>query len=355
MTRIFIAAALLAATLAGTLAAAAQTADTADQATAALAAPRPATPTLRRSVTVTSDVVRIGDLVDNAGDLGNVAIFRSPDVGTTGAVPARKVIEAARAHELFGIDPGDVVAISVTRSGRIIKRQEIENRIARLFAGTNGLGGAQDLMVSFDRELPSISADMPAGADFRAVRGVLDPTSGRFDVVLEIPVGATRRSLIRFTGVVVDTVEAVVLTRSIARSEVVRPGDVIVERRAKASVPNDAALTIGEVIGRAARQPLRQGTPLRRTDLMKPELVKRDENITLVYQVPGITLTTRGKALEPGGEGDTINVLNPQSKRTVQGVVKGPGRVDILTPTSRAVAAAADATESADVSTASTQ
>ena len=44
---------------------------------------------------------------------------------------------------------------------------------------------------------------------------------------------------------------------------------------------------------------------------------------------PGIMLTTRGKALEGGGEGDVINVLNLQSKRTIQGVVTGPGRVDI--------------------------
>jgi flagella basal body P-ring formation protein FlgA len=57
--------------------------------------------------------------------------------------------------------------------------------------------------------------------------------------------------------------------------------------------------------------------------------------------VPGITLTARGKALESGGEGDIINVLNPQSKRTVQGVIIGPGRVDISPP--RPVVAAANA------------
>jgi flagella basal body P-ring formation protein FlgA len=38
-------------------------------------------------------------------------------------------------------------------------------------------------------------------------------------------------------------------------------------------------------------------------------------------------LTVRGKALDAGAEGDVINVLNEQSKRTVQGVVVSPGRV----------------------------
>ncbi len=352
MTRNIVAAALVAAALAlaGTASATAQVTGTLSPSGAVLP-----TPTLKHDVTVTSDVVRIGDLVNNAGASANIAIFRSPDVGTTGAVSARKVIEAARAHELFGVDSGDIVEVSVTRAGRIVGRKEIEARITRLFAGTNGLGAAQDLMISFDRELPTISADMPSGSELRVVRATLDPASGRFDVVFEIPVGASRRSLVRFVGTLVETAEAVVLTRSIGRSEVVRPADVIVERRAKASVPSDAALTVSEVIGRAARQPLRQGMPLRRPDLMKPELVKRDESVTMVYRVPGITLTTRGKALETGGEGDLINVLNPQSKRTVQGVITGPGEVDIATPTSRAVTASAESSDPAEIPTASTQ
>ena len=70
--------------------------------------------------------------------------------------------------------------------------------------------------------------------------------------------------------------------------------------------------------------------PLRRTDLSRPELVHRDDNITLVFEVPGILLTTRGKALDSGAEGDVISVLNPQSKRTVQGIVSGSGRVTVL-------------------------
>ena len=83
---------------------------------------------------------------------------------------------------------------------------------------------------------------------------------------------------------------------------------------------------------------MQPGKPLRTADLMKPELVQRNETVTLVYQVPGITLTVRGKAAEGGAEGDVIAVLNEQSKRTVQGVVAGPGRVIISTGTPRLAA-----------------
>jgi flagella basal body P-ring formation protein FlgA len=40
-------------------------------------------------------------------------------------------------------------------------------------------------------------------------------------------------------------------------------------------------------------------------------------------------ISTRGKALESGVEGDIINVLNIQSSRTLQATVIGPGRVSV--------------------------
>jgi flagella basal body P-ring formation protein FlgA len=49
--------------------------------------------------------------------------------------------------------------------------------------------------------------------------------------------------------------------------------------------------------------------------------------VTLIYEVPGIVLTIRGKAADSGAEGDVISVLNEQSKRTAQGTIVGPGRV----------------------------
>ena len=50
----------------------------------------------------------------------------------------------------------------------------------------------------------------------------------------------------------------------------------------------------------------------------------------------------RGQAHDAGALGDTINVLNEQSKRVVQGVVSGPGRVTVRAVTTRFVENAPD-------------
>jgi flagella basal body P-ring formation protein FlgA len=288
-----------------------------------------AAPTLRRSAVVAGEIVHIGDLIDNAGDYAAIPVFRAPDVGTTGAVSARKIVEAARAHNLFGVDTGDIIEVEVTRSGRIITRKEIEGRIARLFSGSNGLGAVADLVVNFDRIPANITADLAPDADLKAVRAAYEARAGRFDVIFDVPVGVSRRTYLRYTGTLIETAEAVVPNRTIGRGEIIRAADVVVERRPRAEVTGEVPSAVAEVVGRAARQALRQGAAVRRTDLVKPELVKRDDNVSLVYQTPGILLSAHGKALEAGGMGDAINVLNTQSKRTIQGVVTGPGRVDI--------------------------
>jgi flagella basal body P-ring formation protein FlgA len=73
---------------------------------------------------------------------------------------------------------------------------------------------------------------------------------------------------------------------------------------------------------------------------MKPQLVERSESVTIVYQAPGLMLAVRGKASEGGTEGDMIDVVNLQSKRTIRATVIGRGQVAVTSMTTRIVASA---------------
>ena len=61
-------------------------------------------PALKPMATVASEIVRIGDLIENAGVVADVAIFRAPDLGQTGSVSASRVIDAVRPHHIIGLD-----------------------------------------------------------------------------------------------------------------------------------------------------------------------------------------------------------------------------------------------------------
>src|SRR3954454_24251221 len=90
-----------------------------------------AAPVLRGNVTVSSDIVRVGDIIDNAGSAAQIAIYRAPDLGTTGSLPVPQVLNALRAHQVIAVDARDLKEISVTRLARTIDSKDIEAQVAR--------------------------------------------------------------------------------------------------------------------------------------------------------------------------------------------------------------------------------
>jgi flagella basal body P-ring formation protein FlgA len=289
-----------------------------------------AAPTLRASVTVTSDVVRVGDLIDNAGSAALIPVYRSPDLGTTGALPVAQVLSVLRAKQVIGVMTGDIKEVQVTRLARTLATKDIESAVASALERRFGLGDAANIAVTFDRGVTDLRLDASSTGAPQPVATRYDARTGRFDVAFEIGNGNNPSpTKLRFTGTAVETVEVAVLTRDIERTETLKASDVALERRPKAELTGEAA-SRDRTIGMQLRRPMRAGTPIRVADVIKPDFVQRDQNVTIIYQVPGLYLTTRGKALDNGAEGDTVSVLNVQTKRTLTGVVTGRGQVTVM-------------------------
>jgi flagella basal body P-ring formation protein FlgA len=303
-------------------------------------------PALKREVTVVGEIVRIGDLVENAGSVADVAVFRAPDLGQTGSVPAARVLEAVRPHHIISLNTRGLDEVLVTRASRTVAGKEIEARLVRALAGQIGtidgkdLAG-KDLAAAFDNAVRPFHVE--PNAELGIARLAYDQRTRRFDATLDLPTSTGRRPGLRVTGTLVETVEAVVPLRQIAQGDVLKASDVMVERR-----PKTDAVALEDAIGFAAKRTLKPGEVIRTADLMKPELVGRNESVTLVFEAPGMLLTVLGKALDAGTMGDVINVMNVQSKRTLQGTVIGPARVAVSTMPPRLAANANTAADSSN-------
>lgn len=288
-----------------------------------------AAPTLRASVIVSSDVVRVGDLIDNAGSTALIPVYRSPDLGTTGALPVAQVLSVLRAKQVIGVMTGDIKEVQVTRLARTLANRDLETAVASALERRFGLGEAANISVTLDRGVSDMRLDASNTGSLQAVATRYDARGGRFDIAFEINNDSNPApTKLRLTGTAIETVEVAVLTRDIDRSEMLKSSDVTLERRPKADVTGEPALR-ARAVGMQLRRPMRAGTPIRVADIAKPEFVSRDQSVTVIYQVPGIYLTTRGKAIESGAEGDTVSVLNLQTKRTLSGVVTGRGQVTV--------------------------
>src|SRR5437868_4668467 len=89
------------------------------------------TPVLRAEISVSGELVRIGDVIENAGSTAQIAIYRAPDLGTTGSLSSEQVLAALRAHQVIGVDTKDIKRVSVTRLARTIDSKELERQVAR--------------------------------------------------------------------------------------------------------------------------------------------------------------------------------------------------------------------------------
>ena len=230
-----------------------------------------AIPVLRASVAVAGELVRIGDMIENAGTSAQIAIYRAPDLGTTGSLPTAQVIAALQAHQVIGVDTRNIKAVTVTRLSRAIEASELRLQVARALEHRNGLGDAANLGLTFDRDIRDIQLDATNTGPLQPVSARFEPRSGRFDVSFEIANDSSAAPVkLRFTGVAIETVEAAVLTRNVERNEILKSSDVMTERRPKAEVGSDPAAR-GQAVGMQIRRQLRAGQALRTADLAKPE------------------------------------------------------------------------------------
>ena len=119
--------------------------------------------------------------------------------------------------------------------------------------------------------------------------------------------------------------DSVVATRTIRAQSVIAAQDV-------AMVPAEitGALTATDAaVGLEAKVTLFAGRPVRAADLAAPALIQRNQVVPVVYQVAGLTIRTDGRALERGGAGAVIKVMNLASHLTVQGAISPDGIVRV--------------------------
>lgn len=117
--------------------------------------------------------------------------------------------------------------------------------------------------------------------------------------------------------------EVLTYARSLSAGELLAAEDLVWAAvvRAPADAPRDA----DAVIGLAARKPLRAGAAVSARDLGAARVIAKDDPVSVHYRSGGITLSLQGRALGAAAVGETVRVLNAQSKSIVEAVAAGPG------------------------------
>jgi flagella basal body P-ring formation protein FlgA len=287
-------------------------------------------PTLKADITVSSDIITLGDLISGLHPQeAAISAFRAPALGETGTIQTTRILATAEQNQMIDIDVRGIAQVVVTRAARRITASDIEMAVKAALAERHSVDG-RALSLVFDNGSPVLVAEPDLTGPLSAQDVTYDPRARRVSATVLIPGSAAMRlKPARITGQLVETMEVIVPLRTIARGELVTERDIAIERRPRDNQAGDFLNEASAAIGKMARRQLGSGVPMRAADVQRQEVVARGELVTMIYEGPGITLTLRGRANEAGAPGDSISITNPTSKRVVQGVVTGPGRVTV--------------------------
>ncbi|MEM9147094.1 MAG: flagellar basal body P-ring formation chaperone FlgA [Pseudomonadota bacterium] len=117
------------------------------------------------------------------------------------------------------------------------------------------------------------------------------------------------------------------LAEEVLARHTLRPGEVVTadDLRAGDGLADAAAAMVGLEVRRAVYA----GRPIAPADLGPPTLIERNAIVTMTYRAGALAIRTEGRALDAGGEGERIRVMNLTSRQWVPAVVRGHGLVEV--------------------------
>lgn len=117
--------------------------------------------------------------------------------------------------------------------------------------------------------------------------------------------------------------DSLVATRVIRAHAVVTAEDVALVAADLPQALTDPAIAIGQ----EARVAIYPGRAVRAADLGAAAVVERNQIVALIYRVGGLTILAEGRALDRGGPGDVVEVLNLSSRTKLTGRIAPDGSV----------------------------
>jgi flagella basal body P-ring formation protein FlgA len=187
--------------------------------------------------------------------------------------------------------------------------------LADLFDGAKG---AAAQTVVGPAPTPSANAILDAGqVQLRAKQAGFDWDNPSGQRRIQVVAGAPR-------GAAVRSAQALVWSRNIMAGEKIEASDL--EWSDVAVAPAGAPSDPDRAIGMVARRPLRAGSAIAGSDVAAPKVIKRDDAVSVAFEQDGINLVLQGKAMSDAVAGEPVEIMNLQSKKTIEAVASGPGR-----------------------------
>ena len=282
---------------------------------------------LHESVKVRNRMVRLGDVFTSTGNKADIAIAYAPKPGKRAIFDARWLLRVARTYRLDWRPIGIEDQIVVERDSLIIAREEIEDSILSSLIQN---GADKSMILELSNRMVRLYVPANTIAKVGVADTSYDPRTGRFTAIVMAPANDPRAIRHRITGRLHKMTEVPVLNRRIMGKEIISKHDIKWIRVRSDRIRRDTIIKANNLIGMAAKRGLKPGGPLNASVVQRPVLVAKGSLVTVSLKAPKMVLTTRGKALQNGSDGETVRIINIRSNTIIEAEVTGMGKVSVL-------------------------
>jgi flagella basal body P-ring formation protein FlgA len=283
-----------------------------------------ALPTLRAEVDTANPVVTVGDMFKDAGDLAGQPLFLAPAPGTTGTVSIDDVRDAAARAGLDDFDDQGARAVRVSRLAAEVTASSLSALLADELRARGVLTPGVTAETTFDSPIDGIEA--AAIADPVRLVGLRYSGDGTFAARFTL---AGLPTPVDLTGRFVLMTQAPELVDTLAAGSILSADDIVERQVPLSQVINTNVASMDQLIGKALQRQSHAGMVLKIGDVADPEVIARNDLVTIYLHVGPMTLTVRGTALNAASAGESVAVLNTLSKRVLHGVARPDGAVEM--------------------------
>ncbi len=277
--------------------------------------------TLRAFVHIRGATVYLSDLFANLEGGQDCELGDAPPPGSR-LVIQKPQLEAISSQ--FGVDwtplATDQTSI-LDRPGRTMASSSVISIIEAKIPERRGKGRSLLTLTGF--ESPMIDKD----AQVDVVDLSIDAAGGAFHAALTVSVAGHETLRLPVEGRIDHLLSVPVPTRLLPAGEIVGPADLSIAEVPVSLIDDNVLEQVSDEIGLLTSRALPRGMPIRRSDLRRPDLVRRGGPVMMRLSLAGIEVEAQGQALDAGTLDDRVRVLNPVSRVLLLATVTGPNEV----------------------------
>lgn len=220
-------------------------------------------------------------------------------------------------------------SVSAAEQNKIILDQAELQEIFTDIMGANVPEHVEEIHVAHFYSTPGTITVPEGKISYRSIKKTSSLSPGKKFVTVVISVNNQKQGTVKMYGDIHFWGTVISAAHSLTKRTVLTEDDLITKFQDISMLGDNIIADVDQIIGKELKKSLRGGAVLYNHFLKNPPLVKRGDRVTIMASTSSLKVTVPGEIKTTGGVGDTVQVKNMMSRRTLQARVVDEGLVEV--------------------------